>query len=177
MTVKDFALVIVRLFGLWVLFTCIKYLEFLIGSLLPDPNINSEIGRLATFINLFDLLLHIAIGLLLTWKPQIVVDRLSLGDGKDTLINLSATTFMIICFSVAGLVFAVTGLSGLVYHTAQWIVAPTRPPFEGKADKAGIVTAAFQAVVGLWLLLGSRGIMQGVRRLRTFGTPEAEEGQ
>jgi hypothetical protein len=84
-----------------------------------------------------------------------------------------------VCFSVAGLVFFISGLRGLVYHAAVWLFTPTRPPFEFKAAYPAIVTAAFQTAVGLWLLCRFRGILRGLRWLlqsgRTLGIRKTEE--
>ena len=181
MAVKDFALLVVRLFGLWVLFESIGSAERTVASMVPLPSLGPEYGRFALFANLFDFLLRAAIGLLLVWKPQVVVNRLPCETGKEAELRLSTTNLIFVCFSVAGLVFLITGLTGLVYHAATWVFAPTGPYHERRVDRPGIVTAAFQAAAGLWVLCRFRGILRGLRWFlkagRTLGTPKVEEGQ
>jgi hypothetical protein len=121
MAVKDFALLVVRLFGLWVLFESIGSAERTVASMVPLPSLGPEYGRFALFANLFDFLLRAAIGLLLVWKPQVVVNRLPCETGKEAELRLSTTNLIFVCFSVAGLVFLITGLTGLVYHAAAWV--------------------------------------------------------
>jgi len=83
MPVRDFAFIIVRFFGLWVLYTCVGYAERLAYGRLPFANTGPEFGRHLLLLNLVSLLLHVAIGLLLVWKPQIVANRVITAKGKD----------------------------------------------------------------------------------------------
>lgn len=175
MTVKDFALVVVRLFGLWVLFECIVSAERTVAAMAPMFNMPPEYTRFVVLANLFDFLLHATIGVALTWKPQIVTSRLHLPISNNAEVRLSTTNLIFLCFSVTGLIFLMTGLGSLLYHVARWLFAP-KPPYEFTIDKAGIVTSIFQAAMGLWLLCRFKGIVRGLRWLlhkgRTFGIKE-----
>jgi len=181
MTVKDFALVVVRLFGLWVFYQCIGSTERMVASFVPIQTLGPDYSRFVLIANTFDLVLRVAIGAALTWKPQVVANRLPLSTGKETGLRLSAANLIFVCFSVAGLVFLVTGMTGLVYRAATWFFAPTGPFFEKGIDRAGIIAELFQAAIGLWLLCRFRGMVRGLRWLlkagRTLGAPKTEEGQ
>jgi hypothetical protein len=179
MPVRDFTLIIVRLFGLWVLYTCIGFAERFAYGMLPFYNAGPELGRYLLLLSLVSLLLHLAIGLLLAWKPQIVANRVPLAKGKDADLKLSSTNLIFVSFSVVGLVFLITGLASLVSHAVEWAFALHGPVLRREADTAGIVTAAFKTVAGLWLLCRFKGLLRGLRWLlksgQTLGAHVEEE--
>jgi hypothetical protein len=179
MPVRDFTLIIVRLFGLWVLYTCIGFVERFAYAMLPFPNAGPELGRYLLLLNLLSLLLHLAIGLLLVWKPQIVANWVPLAKGRDADLRLSTTNLIFVSFSIVGLVFLITGLASLFAHAAEWAFAAHGPLFRRETDTAGVVIAAFKTVAGLWLLCRSKGLLRGLRWLlqsgRTLGVRAEEE--
>jgi hypothetical protein len=177
MTAKEFALVVVRLFGLWVLYVCIVSAERTIGSLNPLPNAGPEFTRFVFLANLFDFLLRFVIGALLAWKPHIVANRLPAGVRNDAEVAIDTTGLVFTCFSVTGLVFLIQGLAGLVYHGSLWAFTPSKPPYEFKSDWASIVTLAFQAAMGLFLLLRLQGIVKVLHWARAVGIQRPEEQQ
>ena len=175
MNVKDFALVVVRLFGLWVLFECITLAERVALYIMTPTYMASDNGQyMMIFANLFDFIIHAAIGIMLVSKPDIIVDKLDLPSSTKTEMRLTTTNMMFLCFSLSGLVFLIFGLSNLIYHITDWIFAP-KPPYEYKIDKAAIAAALFRSVIGLWLLFGLKGIIRGLRSLRRTGTRTQRE--
>jgi hypothetical protein len=80
MTVLDFFSLVVRLFGLWVLYMCIYSAETLLAMKFM-PSYGDT--RSLLLLRLFDFLLHVGIGLTLTFRPEIVTNRLPLRTAKE----------------------------------------------------------------------------------------------
>jgi hypothetical protein len=179
MPVRDFVTIVVRLFGLWVLYTCISYTERLAYAGLPYANAGPGFGRYLLLLSLVSLFVHTAIGLLLVWKPQTVANRIPLAKGTDADLRLSSTNLIFVSFSTVGLVFLITGLTSLIAYAAEWAFEPHGPIYQREVNTAGIITSAFKTVAGLWLLCRFKGVVRGVRWLlkagRTLGVHEEEE--
>ena len=89
-----------------------------------------------------------------------------------------ASELGVMAFSLAGLVFVVRGLEWLVQSGARWYfsAAETRFGTHGLTsyDKATIPTALLMMAIGLWLMLGSRGILRAVQRLQRPPIPDSD---
>ena len=181
MNIRDFAVIIVRFFGLWLLFQCIGMAERAIPiSMIAFSNQGPAYGPFNPFASIFNVVLYVVLGVILVWKPQIVADRLPPQGAKDSKIRVTTTNLMFLCFSVAGLVFFVDGLKGLLHHTATYLFTPKGPSYIGRYGQTDILPAAFETVVGLWLLFGFKWIVRSLRRMwpagRTPGTSQSHAG-
>lgn len=89
-----------------------------------------------------------------------------------------ASELGVIAFSLAGLVFVVRGLESLVQSGATWYFSTAETRFHTREltshDKAAIVGALLMTVIGLWLMLGSRGILRAVQRLQRPPIPDSD---
>ena len=181
MNIRDFAIVIVRFFGLWLLFQCIGMAERTIPISMEAFSIQGPVvGPFNPFPSIFNIVLYVVLGVILIWKPHIVADRLSPQGAKDSQIRVTTTSLMFLCFSVAGLVFFVDGLKGLLHHTAIYLFIPNSRSYIGRYGHIEILPAAFETVVGLWLLFGFKWITRSLRRMwpagRTRGTSQPHAG-
>ena len=82
----------------------------------------------------------------------------------------------VMAFSLAGLVFVVRGLVWLVQSGATWYFSAAETRFDTfhTRDKAAIVGALLMTAIGLWLLLGSRGVLRAVQRLQRPPIPDSD---
>jgi len=84
----------------------------------------------------------------------------------------------VMAFSLAGLVFVVRGLEWLVLSGAKWYFSAAETRFHTREltsyDKATIVVALLMTAIGLWLMLGSRGILRAVQRLQRPPIPDSD---
>ena len=89
-----------------------------------------------------------------------------------------ASELGVIAFALAGLVFVVRGLEGLVGSAAKWYLSAeetTRYARELTSyDKAALVRGVFLTAIGLWLMLGSSGILRAIKRLQRPSIPDSD---
>ena len=170
MSVKEFATVVVRFFGLWLLFQCIGMIEQTISaSLFQFAKENPGYRQFLTIASLFNVILYVAIGIALVWKPQIVTDRIPYQETKETRIRVSTTSLMFLCFSVSGLFFLVDGLKALLHYVTAHAFWPEGPTYFGSYGQRGILPAIFETAVGLWLLFGFKRIVRSLHRIWRAG--------
>jgi hypothetical protein len=165
---RDFSLVVVRLFGLWVLYQTIFVVEQFFGLtfFVPDPTYR----RFVVSMSAFNVIVNVVVGIGLVWKPHIVVNRLlPQGVEGQKELRLSATRLIFVCFSIAGVVFLVSGLKDLAAYTAEWLFKPAPPLEVPKVAWSAIIRSSVETAAGLWLLFGIKGIVRGLRRMWKAG--------
>ena len=82
----------------------------------------------------------------------------------DTSIQVSIEDFHSVAFSVAGLYLLTMSLSAVVefiVYNMEMVKTEGRSPLTSL-----IIIAILKIVIGLWLILGSKGIVNVIRRLR-----------
>jgi len=89
-----------------------------------------------------------------------------------------ASEWGVLAFSLAGLVFVVRGLIWLVQSGARWYFSAEGTRFHAREltsyDKATVPVAVFMIAIGLWLMLGSKGILRAVQRLQRPPIPDSD---
>jgi len=178
MTIREFAAVVVRFFGLWLLLQSIGMIEqTIVTGMTPLFKDNLGYQHFITIANGFNAILYIFLGLILTWRPQIVVDRMPFRQTGEARLRITTTGLMFLCFSVAGLVFSVDGLKVFLYLVAERALSPGGHEYVGSRPM-GIIPAAFETAVGLWLLFGFKRIIPILRRIwlsgRTLGSAKTD---
>lgn len=174
MNVGEFSTVIVRFFGLWLLFQCIVMIEQTISAIIfPLPQGNPGYQTFIIFVSVFNVILYAAVGLVLVWKPQFVADRVTTQKVREAQVRVSTTSLMFLCFSAAGLVFLVDGLKALLYHVTEYAFSTEGPSYFGRYGQTGILPGVFETIVGIWLVFGFKRIVRSLRRVwlagRTMG--------
>jgi hypothetical protein len=182
MNVREFAVVIVRFFGFWLLFQCIGMIEQTMSMTFSPPFMeNQSYQRYVLFASIFNILLYVVLGMGLVWKPMFVADRLPPRKAENTELKISTTSLMLLCFSVAGLVFFISGLKNLAYNLAAFLFTSHNPSYSYVTGNghAGIVAAVFETAIGLCLLFGFKRIVRGLRHLlqagRKLGVQKVEQ--
>jgi hypothetical protein len=170
MTVRDFASIIIRLFGLWLLFKCLGIAQQTLASAMgPGFNIQPEYRHFFLLGNIFNLVLYGGIGIGLVWKPQLVSNRMPIPKEKDTEVRLTPMALGFVCYSVAGLVFFVIGLRGLLGYAVTMLF---RLPdsYYAKSSLGSLVASGFEAAVGLVLMCRFKGVVRALRRAWLAGS-------
>ncbi|OPY75879.1 MAG: hypothetical protein A4E64_01757 [Syntrophorhabdus sp. PtaU1.Bin058] len=182
MNITDFAIVIIRFFGLWLLFHSVLMIEQTISVALYDIfKQNPDYQHFAVFLNLLNMILYIAMGMILVWKPRLIADRVVPRKAREINVRITTTGLMFLCFSTAGLVFLVDGISDLIYFFSRLKYSREDPGYIiGRNGQPGFLAAAFRTMMGLWLLFGFKRITKGLRyvwsRGRTIGIREPDKG-
>jgi hypothetical protein len=181
MNIRDFAVVIVRFFGLSMLYGCIHMAEQVISLFyIPFADTSLDYNRFIA-AGVFNLFLELVIGFMLTWKPQLLADRMLPSAACQSEIKTTSTELIFLGFVIAGVVFIVSGLKTLVYQTVVWLSVPSGPMFQTNVDRAAVATGIFETAIGLWLLFGFKGIFRGIRRGwkagRTWGKNQRDDAE
>ena len=89
------------------------------------------------------------------------------------MIQASLEDFQAVAFSVAGLFLFATSFSQIVEYVVYYGTFPSHS--EGKSEFLHlIIIAALKVALSVWLILGSKGIVNGIRFLRRPRIPEQE---
>ena len=82
----------------------------------------------------------------------------------DTNIQVSVTDFHSVAFSLAGLYLFAKSLSGIIefiVHNFEAVKTTGSSPFTSL-----IIAAISEMIIGIWLIVGSKGIVNAIRLLR-----------
>jgi hypothetical protein len=125
-------------------------------------------------------ILYIAMGMVLVWKPQLIADRVVPRKAGEINVRVTTTSLMFLCFSTAGLVFLVNGISDLIYFFSRLKYSQEEPTYViSRYGQPGFFSAAFKTVVGFWLVFGFKRITKGLRHVwsrgKTIGIREPDK--
>jgi hypothetical protein len=172
---KALAALMVRLLGLWQLVVAITAIPNAIGPFF-NPQYVANAGLWAmTGVALFSVALPFAIGLLLIYFPRTVATQALRIEGIEPAGGIQTTSLEKIAVSTLGLWLTIQALLDTAYTFSKWklysrIILNQFPdasgPAIGPAEFSGLITAALQLALGLWLLLGARGLANAFARFR-----------
>jgi hypothetical protein len=118
------------------------------------------------------LVLPLAIGLVLVYFPSTIASRIVRADHAGEEAKAVSESLLPVAIACLGVYFVSVSLYDEVYWLAKLRIYYVFEERHGNAiplapeDFAGMVSAAFQFIIGLVLLLGSRGIGKLAIRLR-----------
>jgi hypothetical protein len=158
MGLRDLATVLIRLYGLLLLFYCLQTGQ--------QAFIRKTTSALSEPILRFYFISSVASGILYAvmgvcslifaktianWVTPKTSDRLN--------ITVSASDLALVSFSLAGIFFFIDGISWLVRDGVTW---GSMVPLDARMA-ASLAMSAIKVMVGLFLLFGSRGVLRVVR--------------
>ena len=172
---KALAALMVRLVGLWELIVAMNGVPKAIGPFFNPEYVQKAGPWVLTGVALFSVALPLALGLMLIYFPNTVATHVLRVEGIEPK-SASDTTFLErVAVSAMGLWFTIDALIDAVHAFSRWhlyrrfieaeYLGASRPAI-GPNEFADLITAALQLSVGLWLLLGSRGLVNVFARLR-----------
>ena len=171
---KALAALMVRLVGLWELVVAVNALPNAIG-----PFFNPQyVQKAGVFVLIgsafFSVALPFAIGLLLIYFPRSIASGALRMEGLE-LGGDEASRLERVGVSLMGLWLTVDAVTDGIYSLSRWHLyrrvvdeqyAGATGPAIGPSEFAGLITAVLQLILGLWLLLGTRGLVSALERLR-----------
>jgi hypothetical protein len=165
----------VRLVGLWELVVAANALPTAIGPFFNPVYIEKAGLYVLIGAALFAVALPFTLGLMLIYFPSTVASRVLRVEGIEP-INANDTTLLErVAVSLMGLWFAVDAVTDAIHSFSRWHLyrrliedqyIGTSGPSISPNEFAGLITALVQLIMGLWLLLGSRGLVNAFERLR-----------
>ena len=172
---KALAALMVRLVGLWELVVAVNGLGNAIGPFFnPEYVVRAGLWTL-TGVALFSVALPLAVGLFLIYFPRTVAAGVLRIEGIDPKGADDAALLERVAVSTLGLWFAINAVLDAAHAFSRWRLYQTlidnqypgaTGPAIGPNEFAGLITAALQLIIGVWLLLGSRGVVNAIARLR-----------
>jgi hypothetical protein len=172
---RALAALMVRLVGLWELVVAVGSIP---ASILPffEPAYLQKAGLAVALASAFSMFgVPFILGLLLIYFPKTVVTRVLRIEGIEPQDGGEARFLERVAVSALGLWFAVQAVIDQVYHLSKWHLyrrmmvdsySGAAGPSIGPQEYAGIIAATIQLALGLWLLLGARGLVNALERLR-----------
>jgi hypothetical protein len=171
---KALAALMVRLVGLWELVVAVNSLPNAIG-----PFFNPEyVHKAGLFVllgsALFAVALPLGVGLFLIYFPRSIVSGALRIEGSE-LNPDEARRLERVGMSLMGLWLTVDAVTSATYNFSRWHLyrrfiedqyTGATGPTIGPSEFAGLLTNALQLILGLWLLLGTRGLLGAFERLR-----------
>jgi hypothetical protein len=172
---KALAALIIRLAGLWQIVVAANALPQAIA-----PLFNADYARTAGYgwlaLNaVLTIAVPLAIGLFLVYFPRTVAGSMLREEGVEPRDASEATRLEQVLVALLGLWFTFQALLDAAYHVSRWHLYErfaerqfpgATGPAIGPQEFAGLVTAGLQLAFGIWLLLGSRGLVNALARLR-----------
>jgi len=172
---KALAALMVRLVGLWELVVAVNGIPSAIGPFFNPQYVEKAGLWLLTGVALFSVALPLAVGLILIYFPSAVATHVLRIQGVEPKDAADATLLERVAVSAMGLWFTVNAVFDGVHalatsHIYRRFMEEQYPhatgPAMGPGEFAGFIVAVLQLALGLWLLLGSRGLANVFARLR-----------
>lgn len=169
MSREDFVAVAVRLFAVFLVLLAVRTT----GSIIQTVSVDSSWGT-APFILSFTTLPTLVVAALL-WYFPLSVSRKLLPVTREPLPALSseARTLEEVGITLIGIWLVAVALSDLFYWIIFFVAVGqiSQPAFELSADqKTSAIVTALELGIGLWLVLGVKGVVGAIRRLRSAGS-------
>ncbi|HEU5178090.1 MAG TPA: hypothetical protein VFU24_11620 [Burkholderiales bacterium] len=117
----------------------------------------------------------ILLGIVLIYFPRAMTTRVLRVEGLESGDASNTAALQRVAFAVTGMWLAAYAVIDSVYTYArvrlyyrflEEMPSYARPPSISADDFAALVSSALQLVIGLWLLIGNRGIVNALSRLR-----------
>jgi hypothetical protein len=171
MGLRDLAMVLVRLYGLLLLFYCLQTgQQAFIYKITSAPS--EPILRVYFISSIASGILYAIMGVcslifaktIAGWVAPKTSDRLN--------IIVSTADLALVSFSLVGIFFFVDGIRWLVHDGVAWGLTPkpfgSTVPLDARMT-ASLAMSAIKVMVGLFLLFGSRGVLRVVRWAQVEG--------
>jgi hypothetical protein len=171
MGLRDLARVLIRLYGLLLLFYCLQTGQqvFIYKTMSATFEQTLRVGLASSAASG---ILYGIMGVCLLVFSKTISGWVAPETSNGLNIVVSTPDLALVSFSLVGLYFFVDGISWLVHDGVVWRLTTTplgpKVPLDARAT-ANLGMAAIKVVVGLFLLFGSRGVLRVVRWVRADG--------
>lgn len=172
---RALASLIIRIAGLLVIVSAITNAARSFGPFF-DPTTVQKIGiGLLLLSTLVSVGIPILLGLVLVYFPSAITTRVLRIEGLDAGGENDTRPLQRVAFATIGLWLTAYALIDAVYLYAkarlyfrilEEMAAYSKPPPISPDDFGSLVSSGMQLIIGLWLLVGNRGIVNVLARLR-----------
>jgi hypothetical protein len=172
---RALAALIIRITGLIVIVSAITYTGRSFGPFFVADTAQELSADLVLASIVISLGVPVVLGLLLVYFPSTVTTRVLRIEGLNAENEEDTKAIERVAFAAIGLWLTLYAVIDTVYIYAKVrlfyrfledMPAYTKPPPMLADDLGGLVASAVQLLIGLWLLIGNRGIVNVLARLR-----------
>jgi hypothetical protein len=172
---RALAALILRIAGLLVIVSAITYATKSFGPLVVADNIPKMGIALLLASVLVSVVMPVLLGLVLVYFPGTITTRVLRIEGLEFGNDNDFKALQRVAFATIGLWLALYALIDAVYFYSkarlffqflQGMPSYSKLPPLSPDDFGGLVASGLQLIVGLWLLIGNRGIVNVLTRLR-----------
>ena len=160
MKIEQLTTVLVRFFAIFMLLTIIFHYGMAMSAIIMQNHKLDVEGNIVIFAT-FAVLLA-AIGLLLYFAPAIARAIIPAKTSDEAAVNVSAERLETLFFSVVGLWLVVSAMPEIVQYTIYMLVMDA----VSSKTEIGLFGQVVKMLTGLWLLIGSKGVVNTLRKLR-----------
>jgi hypothetical protein len=157
--VRDVAAIAFKIAAIFIAVFALRYLPEVLKNI--GGSGEDDFARLAS---VFMFAAPALFGVILWVVALPLATRLFPSQSASALLSIDAAELQAVAFSVVGLVLLVSSLDDIVWTLAYWTESGPNIPWVNIV--AGTSAACLTVLVGVWLLLGSKGIVGAIRRLR-----------
>src|SRR5712692_1179097 len=172
---RALAALIVRLAGLWEVVVALNGVPAALGSFINAEYVQKAgLGWLLLHA-LFTIGVPLLLGFVLIYLPRSVTTSVLNVQGIQPENSSEAFLLERVLVSLLGLWFAIQAVLDGLHVFSRWLLyrrfvedqyQSATGPAIGPQEFAGLITASVQLAFGLWLVLGRRGIVKAIARLR-----------
>ncbi len=172
---RALAVLIIRVAGLLVIVSAIGYAAKSFGPFFFAETFQKvSVGLLLVSI-FVSIVVPVALGLVFIYFPGTITTRLLRVEGLESGSEKDTKPLQRVAFATIGIWLTLYAMIDAVYFYSKAYLylrffedmrAYSRPPSLSPDDFGGLVASGLQLIIGLWLLMGNRGIVNVLTRLR-----------
>ena len=172
---RALAALLIRLVGLWELVTALNALPNSVGYFAGGDYVRTWGFGTTVLLATVSVGFPLVLGLLLLYFPRTIAARVLRIEGIEPESTAEAGLLERVAIWIMGLWFTAQGCLDAMHALSKWYFQRryfeeqypgTTTTFFTPESAANLVVAVLQLVVGLWMLLGSRGLASALQKLR-----------
>lgn len=171
MGLRDLATVLLRLYGLFLLFYCLQTVQqAYVFKRIFAPS--EPILRLNFISSVASSILYVVAGISLLVFAKTIAGWVTPKKSDRFNIVVSTADLALVSFSLAGIYFFIDGVKWFILDGVAWFLIPkplrSTVPLDARTI-ASLSTSAIKMAVGLFLLFGSKGVLRAIGWVRGEG--------
>ena len=167
MGLRDLATILIRLYGLLLLFRCLQIgQEAFVIKTISAASPSESILRVNLISSVSTGILYAVVGICLLVFAKTVARWVTPKTSDRLDVAVSTGDLALVSFSLVGIYFFIDGISWLVHDGVAWRLAPKafgpNVSFDARMI-ASLASSAIKVPIGLFLLFGSKGVLRAIR--------------
>jgi hypothetical protein len=179
MKTKELAIVAVRVFAIWTLLQCIVLFEQIPIYFFSPSYSSDSYTRYLSFINIFNVVLYLGVGLSMLYKTDKVAALLTKGINDDENIGINTTELAILGFGLIGLIVFIDGTEKVAHQLITYFSRPEInmgvEVIQRRFNKSIFATGMIKMALGIVLLISPAGLVKALKWSREAGKERKNE--